>query len=181
MIWHLVSRRCELGERENDPHCSAGSPRIYHVAQSNDQTIKSTEDLICKSDTFSYRMPFANFAGGQIYNVSFCLIIHQKMDLEPCLFYHLSLLQGRWLPSCLHHLSCLCRPRHRLHPRHPGERCEEVNRGWEQRWRKEEQSESLCPALEVSFYFGFDQKIERGARVVVQVHKQHQQASPRKL
>ena len=31
------------------------------------------------------------------------------------------------------------------------------------------------------FGFGFDQKIERGARVVVQVHKQHQQASPRKL
>ena len=31
------------------------------------------------------------------------------------------------------------------------------------------------------FGFGFDQKIERGPRVVVQVHKQHQQASPRKL
>ena len=31
------------------------------------------------------------------------------------------------------------------------------------------------------FRFGFDQKIESGTRVVVQVHKKHQQASPRKL
>ena len=148
-----MCRRCELCERENDPYCSAGSPRIYHVGQSIN---KSTQDLICKPDKFSHRMPFANFAGGQIYNVSFFVDNSSESGFRVT-SSHLSLLQGWWLPSCLHHLSRLRRPRHRLHPRHPGERCEKVNgRGrWKQRWRKEEQSESLCPALEVSFSFWF--------------------------
>ena len=72
--------------------------------------------------SFSYkyllRMPFANFAGGQIYNVSFFCKFTKKNENK------VALLLGWRLPRCLHHLSCLRHPWHCLHPRHPRERCE---------------------------------------------------------
>ena len=84
------------------------------------------------------RMPFANFAGGQIYEVSLD-------DGEDNVFP-----KGWWLHFSLHHVSCLCGSGHHLHPGHPGERRHKIfGRGGGQGGEEEDQWQSLCSTLEV--------------------------------